>query len=317
MDRGRWKSGKVYQKEGDKGIMQDISVIIMTLNEERHIRRALTNSKKFAKEIFVVDSYSSDNTIKIAQQMGAVVFQHEWKSYSNQFAWAINNLPIKTEWVWRQDADEYLTEELIEELDDVLPKNDGTINGYTAQCLRKFMGREIKHGIVPLILLRLFRFGHAYIEDKLMDEHLVLNDGTIYDLKNAFYDDSLMTLTEWTNKHNSYATKEALDILLNEYSLTDNRPITIMGQHTANVRCKKLKYLRLPLFWRAFAFFVYRYFFKLGFLDGKEGFLWHFLQGFWYRTLADAKIFEIKKRFGFDDAKIKVWLLQNKPGTGW
>lgn len=74
------------------------------------------------------------------------------------------------------------------------------------------------------------------------------------------------------------------------------------------VRRKKLKYIKLPLFWRAFAFFVYRYFFRLGFLDGKEGFLWHFLQGFWYRALADAKVFELKKRMGYDEEKIKEYL---------
>lgn len=292
--------------------MQDISVIMLTFNEERHIRRALENSFKFAKEVFVLDSYSTDRTCEIARSMGAKVFQHQWENYSRQFAWGLKHLPIQTEWVWRQDADEYLTDELIAELDAVLPLNDGQVNGYTAPCLRKFMGRYIKHGIVPLILLRLFRNGHAAIENKMMDEHIQLSDGAVGVLRNPFFDDSLMTLTEWTQKHNGYATREAIDLLCTEYGMgIDSKASDFSGAHSASVRRKKLKYIKLPLFWRAFAFFVYRYVFRLGFLDGKEGFLWHFLQGFWYRTLADAKVFEIKKRFGFDDERIKAYLKDN------
>ena len=292
--------------------MQDISVIMLTFNEERHIRRALENSFRFAKEVFVVDSFSTDRTCEIARGMGAKVFQHKWENYSRQFTWGLQNLPIQTEWVWRQDADEYLADELISELETTLSRNDGQVNGYTAPCLRKFMGRYIKHGIVPLILLRLFRNGHAAIENKMMDEHIQLRDGRVGELKHPFFDDSLMTLTEWTQKHNAYATREAIDLLCTEFGLgIDHMASDSSGTHTAAVRRKKLKYIRLPLFWRAFAFFVYRYIFRLGFLDGKEGFLWHFLQGFWYRTLADAKVFELKKRFDFDDERIKAYLKEN------
>ena len=289
--------------------MQDISVVMLTFNEERHIRRALENSFKFAREVFVVDCFSTDKTVQIARSMGAQVYQHKWVNYSRQMAWALQNLPIKTEWVWRQDADEYLTDSLIKELDEVLPNGDKDVNGYTAPCLRKFMGREIKHGIVPLILLRLFRFNKARIENKLMDEHMEITEGRVGSLRNAFYDDSLMTLTEWTAKHNGYSTREALDLLSTEYGLErDNQACASAGTHSAHVRAMKLKYTRLPLFWRAFAYFIYRYFLRLGFLDGKEGFLWHFLQGFWYRSLADAKVYEIKERLGFDEDKIKNYV---------
>lgn len=289
--------------------MQDISVIMLTFNEERHIRRALSNSKKFAKEIFIVDCFSTDRTCDIAREMGAKVFQHEWENYSRQFAWALENLPITTEWVWRQDADEYLSDELIDEINHVLPASPDGVNGYTAQCLRKFMGRYIKHGIVPLILLRLFKIRYASIENKMMDEHMHVTEGYVGTLHNPFYDDSLMTLTEWTQKHNGYSSREALDLLATEYGIgIDNSVSASSGEHTAAVRAKKLKYIKLPLFWRAFAFFIYRYIVRGGFLDGKEGFLWHFLQGFWYRALADAKVFEIKKRHNFDDEAIKRYV---------
>lgn len=287
---------------------QDISAFIITFNEERHIRRAIENAKKYAKEVFVLDSYSTDRTCEIAESLGAHVYKRKFTYHADQLNWGLRNIPFQTEWIWRQDADEYLTDELIEEIEQRLPHVGKDVNAFTAPCLRKFMGRYIKHGIVPLVLLRLFRKGHAQWEDKKMDEHIYVTDGTIGSLNHAFFDDSLMTLTEWTNKHNAYATKEAVDLLCTEYGLHEGESVVNSGAHSMAVRRKKLKYIKLPLFWRAFAFFVYRYFFRLGFLDGKEGFLWHFLQGFWYRALADAKVFELKKRFGFDEERIKKYL---------
>ena len=289
--------------------MLDISVIILTFNEEIHIERCLRNARRFAKEIFVVDSFSTDKTVEIAKSMGAKVYQHEWKYPADQFNWALRNLPIKTEWVWKQDADEWLTDELIEELHQRIPQSSPGTNAYTAQCLRRFMGKEIKHGIIPLILLRLFEYRYGSVENKMMDEHVMISKGEVGELKHAFYDDNLKGLTWWTNKHNNYATKEAVELLMTEYGLSEHDVVN-SGSHSESVRRKKLKYVKLPLFWRAFAFFVYRYFFRLGLLDGKEGFLWHFLQGFWYRSLADAKVYEMKKRFGFDDEKIKAYICE-------
>lgn len=291
--------------------MLDISVIILTYNEKIHIERCINNAKKFAKEIYLVDCYSEDGTVEMAQSMGAKVFQHPWENYSKQFNWALQNLPITTEWIWRMDADEYLSDDLISELHQKLPSLPNNINGFTAPCLRIFMGKYIKHGIIPLILLRLFKIKYAICENRYMDEHIQLTEGKIGSLKNPFYDDNLNGLTWWTNKHNGYATREAIDLLLTEYDLLPQESVVNSGAHSAAIRKKKLKYIKLPLFWRAFAFFILRYIFRLGFLDGKEGFLWHFLQGFWYRTLADAKVYEIKKNHGFDSERIKTFLKEN------
>lgn len=288
--------------------MLDISVIILTYNEEIHLERCLNNAKKFAKEIFIVDSFSTDKTVEIANQMGAKVYQHPWENYSKQFNWGLQNLPIQTEWVWRMDADEYLSEELINELHQKLPQLPQSITAFTAPCLRIFMGRHIKHGIIPLILLRLFKIKYATCENRYMDEHIAISEGTISSLTNPFYDDNLNDLTWWTNKHNGYASREAIDLLLTEYNLLPQNTVVNSGENATNVRKKKLKYIKLPLFWRCFAFFFLRYFIRGGFLDGKEGFLWHFLQGFWYRALADAKVFEIKKKFNFNEEAIKSYL---------
>lgn len=288
--------------------MLDISVIILTYNEEIHLERCLNNAKKFAKEIFIVDSFSTDKTVEIAQRMGAKVYQHAWENYSKQFNWGLQNLPIQTEWVWRMDADEYLSEELINELNQKLPQLPQGTNAFTVPCLRIFMGKYIKHGIIPLILLRLFKIKYATCENRYMDEHIAISEGIIGSLNNPFYDDNLNDLTWWTNKHNGYASREAIDLLLTEYNLLPQNTVVNSGENATNVRKKKLKYIKLPLFWRCFAFFFLRYFIRGGFLDGKEGFLWHFLQGFWYRALADAKVYEIKKKFNFNEEAIKDYL---------
>lgn len=295
------------QHRGTYDTISDISVIMLTFNEERHIRRALDNSFKFAKDVFVIDSFSTDRTVEIAESMGAKVYQHEFINHAEQFSWGLENLPIKTEWIWKQDADEYLSDELILEINETLKRNDENVTAYTAKCLRVFMGKHIKHGIIPLILLRLFKHKYGVMEKKEMDEHLYVSVGIVGGLKNSFYDHNLNDLTWWTNKHNNYAIKEAKELLCIEYCINKNVVVN-SGEHAISVRKNKLRYIKLPLFFRCFLLFVYRYIFKLGFLDGEEGFLWHFLQGFWYRVLADAKVYELKKRFNFDDEKIKQYL---------
>ena len=199
-----------------------IAVIILTFNEEKHIERCIENVRQIASEIYVVDSYSTDRTVELAQSSGAVVYKNKWENYSRQFTWALDNLPIKSEWILRLDADEYLTSELIKEITSEIDIVSDNVNGFTAQRLVIFLGKYIKHGILPLIMLRLFRRGYGLIEDRQMDEHIVLTSGEVHALKHPFYDDNLNGITWWTNKHNGYATREAIDLLMTEYSKWGN-----------------------------------------------------------------------------------------------
>ena len=231
--------------------MQDISVIILTLNEERHIARVMQNAQKFARTVYVVDSYSTDRTVELATEMGAVAVRHEFQSHAKQFQWALDNLPITTEWVLRLDADEYLTDKLIDEIERRLPATPSGVNGYTLRCLYNFMGREINHGIIPLVLLRLFRYGKARIEDKLMDEHIYLTEGTTADMTYPFYNASLMTLTEWTAKHNWYATREAIELLTIEcqkHSVISSDWVSSMARRDfSGIFCKDGGIVLLPM----------------------------------------------------------------------
>ena len=257
-----------------------ISVIILTYNEEIHIERLLKNIAGLADEIFIVDSFSTDKTLEIAKKYGCKIFQHKFENQAQQFNWALDNLKIKNDWILRLDADEYLTSELKDEITEKLKNIPKNINGFYIKRRVYFMGRWIKHGAYyPIWLLRLFKKGKARSEQKTMDEHIVLLEGEAEKLKNDFIDDNKKNLEWWIAKHNNYSTRETADVLGGDY-----------GQG------KKKFYYRLPLFFRACAYFCYRYFIRLGFLDGKEGLIFHFLHAFWYRFLIDAKIYEYKNK---------------------
>lgn len=290
--------------------MQDLSVIILTYNEEIHIKRCIESIQPIAKEIFLVDSYSNDKTLEIATDLGAKVYQNKWENnYAKQFNWGLTNLPIKTKWVLRLDADEYLTPGLLKELKEKIPNLSDDITGVVFPLRRVFMNRTIKRGTGTVKLLRLFQFQKAHCEQRLMDEHIHLEVGSSVEFKHEFADHNLNNLAWWTTKHNGYSIREAVDLLDIELGLVGHFENEVqLSKQAAAKRHKKLKYARQPLFWRSFAYFLYRYFFRLGFLEGKEGFLWHFLQGWWYRTLVDAKIYEIKKACGTDKEKIKTYL---------
>lgn len=292
--------------------MLDVSVIILTYNEEIHIKRCLDNISSLVKEVFIIDSFSTDRTLEIARGYANVtILQNKWVNYATQFNWGLNNAPIKTKWVLRLDADEYLTEELKCELHERLPYLDDNYTGIILPLRRVFLGREIKRGVGRIKLMRIFQYGKAKSEVRMMDEHIQLLEGEAIEFQYGFADDNLNNLSWWTQKHVGYAIREAVDLLDMEYDLTGSAVADKdknMNDQAKAKRMAKHKYARQPLFWRSFAYFCYRYFLKLGFLEGKEGFLWHFLQGWWYRTLVDAKIYEIKKACGNDKEKIKLHL---------
>lgn len=293
----------------------DISVIILTKNEEIHIERCLENVKQFAKDTYVVDCLSTDRTVELAEKNGAKVVKHEWPgNHAAQFNWALDNLPISTEWILRLDADEYLTPELIEEFYDKIPQLPADISAVVLPLGRAFMGRVLKHGIVNGIkMIRLFRYGKVRYEERMMDEHFLIQEGVQTEFINKFIDDNRCSLRVFVDKHNGYSAKEAVHLLDAEYHFlevaeTDNENFSdgVRKKHQ-----NKDRYAKQPLFWRSFFYFCYRYFVKLGFLDGKEGFLWDFLQGLWYRMLVDAKVYEVKKACGSDKEKMKKYIETN------
>jgi len=290
--------------------MIDVSFIILTYNEEIHLERCLSSIRGLSDQVFLVDSHSTDKTCEIAGSMGAQAYQNPWPGkHSEQFNWALDHLPIRTKWVFKLDADEYLTEELCAELRARVSGLPEDCTGIVFPLRRVFMGRHIQRGTGTVRLLRMFRYGKARSEARWMDEHLQIASGKLVDFEHEFADDNLQDIGWWTRKHDGYALREAIDLLDIELGLLAAQENTVALSEEAQTKRKmKERYVRQPLFFRACLYFIYRYFFKRGFLDGVEGFLWNFLQGWWYRTLVDAKIYEIKKACGNDVAKIKTHL---------
>lgn len=293
-----------------------LSVIILTFNEEIHIARAITSALPIANEIFIVDSYSTDRTVEIARSLGASVIQHEFLNYAQQFQWAIDNCPIHTDWVMRLDADEYLTSELVDECKQRLASVPPDITGIDLKRRQIFMGRWIRHGDrYPLVLLRIWRRGKARIEQRWMDEHMVLTEGRAVTLQAEFCDDNLRDIGWWTDKHNRYATREALDVIVGRHRLgVADDGVLGSNQLTQPKQRRILKervYNNLPFFIAPLAYFIYRYVIRLGFLDGREGLVYHLLQGFWYRFLVQVRLLELEGAISrVRDRQSKLEILQ-------
>jgi len=281
--------------------MIDLSVIILTHNESKHIERCIESLRQVTDKIFIVDSFSTDDTVSIATSLGAVVIQNPWVSYAFQFNHGIQNNPFHTTWVMRMDADEYITTALALELRNSLSVVPDEVAGLYVKRRVYFMNQWIRRGdYYPIWLLRIWRNGLGICEELWMDEHIKVSSGETAQLKNDIVDHNLNNLTWWTQKHNNYAIREVIDLLNIKYNFGDIPTVVpdFWGNQEQRTRFLKIKYANLPLFTRPFMYFIYRYFVRLGFLDGKKGLIWHFLQGFWYRFLVDAKIFEVYQKAG-------------------
>lgn len=261
----------------------DITVIILAKNEEKNILYAIESAKQISFRIIVIDSGSTDKTIEIANNNGAETYYHDWLGHAKQFNWALDNCNIDTSWVFRLDADERISKELAEEIVHLKPNNEDV--GFEMRWRVYFMKKWIKHGGTHRpFFLRLFRYGKGRAEEKLMDEHVVVQ-GRVNKLKNDLIHYDYKGLDEWLTKHIWYSNLE-----LEMYYVQSD----LQG---GNVRQKSRRkiYYKLPLFLRARLYFWYRYYVQLGFLDGKEGRIYAFLQAYWYRYLVDSKIYERKK----------------------
>lgn len=274
-----------------------ITAVILTYNEEKHLPRCLASLEGITDNIIVVDCFSSDSTCDIAIAYGAKVLQNEWINYATQFNWALEQIE-STEWVLRIDSDEFITQSLAEQIQRELPILGNDVKGVYVNRRMTFLGRPIRYGgVFPIQVLRLFRYGHGECENRWMDEHLKVEGKTAL-LTGEIIDDNLNSLTWWTEKHNKYASREAVDLLNLEYGFIPHDSVAELSSgNQAGIKrwLKERVYFRLPLGFRALVYFLYRYVLRLGFLDGQAGTAFHVLQGFWYRYLVDAKVAEVKR----------------------
>lgn len=271
-----------------------VSVIILTYNEEKNIEYCLKNVYDWSDEIYIVDSFSTDETLKIAKKYTDKIYQQKFENYSLQRNWALDNLPIETEWIMFLDADEYLMKELKNEIEMVLPNSQ--CDGYYIKFRFIFLGRWIKYGgYYPSWILRIFRKGKGQFSREV-NERVYINGKTGF-LNNDFIHHDRKGLKDWLKKHIKYAEMEAE--LLSEQK-GEAGEISFLRDYLKGTPDRKKKWLRdkvfnnSPLFVRAILFYIYRYFFRLGFLDGKEGFIFHFLHGLWFWFIVDTLYLEKK-----------------------
>lgn len=277
-----------------------LSAIILTHNEEQNLPACLSSLQLLGCPIFVVDSGSTDRTLEIASQFGAMILEHPFTTHTQQWAWALKNVPVESEWVLALDADQAITSELAAEIRTQLGASAS--DGLYIKRRQVFRGRWIKHGgYYPKYLLKLFRRDKVYLHaGDAVDHHFYVRGscGKLqYDLIEANHKED--NISFWIEKHNRYAALMAAEEQRNrgggyEFPIT----ASLFGSPDQRVTWLKRLWSRLPLFVRPTLYFTYRYFLRAGFLDGKEGFIFHFLQAYWYRLLVDINLDEIRNLSG-------------------
>ncbi|MEK6637272.1 MAG: glycosyltransferase family 2 protein [Pseudomonadota bacterium] len=276
-----------------------ITVIILSFNEAVHIGRCIERLLPLVERVVVIDSFSTDRTVEIARSLGAEVFQNPWKNHAAQFAWGLEKTNVTSGWTMRIDCDEYLETGLQTEIISRLQTLPESVTACDFKLKVIFKGKFIRWGgFYATRLIRLWRTGFGQIEQRWMDERIVISSGERISLGGGdLVDENLKDIGWWTEKHNGYATRHMIDFINREHHLFPIDERVEQGGQNAG-RWKRFLRNRLyggaPLYVRAILYFIQRYFFRLGFLDGKQGFVWHFLQGFWYFVLMDAKIDEAR-----------------------
>lgn len=272
-----------------------ITFIILTHNEEANLDTCLRSVKSISNQIIVVDSFSQDKTEQICKNHNVQFYQNKFINQGIQFNWALDNIQIQTKWIMRLDADEYFTDELISEIKKI-DFNSDKIKAFMMNKRIYWMNKWIKYGgIYPMKTTRLFLKNFARYEE-ITEEYLVVNGKTQYINKDLVDDNKKNHIDFFTKKHlvtGEGEMREYLGLTKSDVSIKKK----LLGDKPERTRWLKLNlYNKSPLFLRCICYFFYRYFFRLGFLDGKEGLIFHFLQAFWYRFYIDSLIYETRKK---------------------
>jgi glycosyltransferase involved in cell wall biosynthesis len=272
-----------------------LAVIILTYNEEANLAQALSSVAGWSAETFVLDSLSTDRTLAIANQYDCHVVQHRFENYAAQRNFALEHLPIRSEWIFFLDADEWVSEGLRREITDLIASAPQE-NGFYVNRRFIWLGRWIRRGYYPSWILRLFRHHRGRCEDRAVNEQIIVEGATGY-LANDLIHEDRRGIGDWIVKHNGYASREALGLLRtmpdSSYREADAR---LFGPQAGRKRwIRQRVWNRLPPLVRPAGYFFYRYVLRFGFLDGLPAFTFHFLQALWYPMLIDIKYLELRR----------------------
>lgn len=276
----------------------DMTAVVIAFNENLHIGRCIDRLRGLVKRVVIIDSYSTDDTVAIAESLGAETIQHPFLNHAAQFNWGVEAAQIETGWVLRVDADEYLDAEGIRALRAAVAEATPDVSAFSMRRGVVFSERRIRFGgISNVYLTRIWRTGMAEVEARWMDEQVLVSAGETRRIDDgAIIDENLNDIGWWTSKHNGYTTRQMIQWMLAELRRADEIDISQLNQQVRRKRIlREQLYSPSPLFWRAIAYFLYRYVFAFGFLDGRAGFMFHFFQGLWNFFLVDVKIYEARQ----------------------
>ena len=274
-------------------LKSDITAIILTYNEEKHIERCILSIKEIVKKIIVVDSFSNDNTVDIAKKNNAEIFKNNFVNQSRQVNWALKNVKFSTKWILRIDADEILTEELKKKMSEKINIENHEISGISFNRKVRFFNKDINFGgVSPHKTLRLWQANKGKCEEAWMDEQIIVN-GKVQHINEYLIDSNLNGFSWWLEKHKKYAIREAINFLINKKNM--NQSMQPEDQSKINKYYKLKVYYKLPIFIRPFLLFIYNYFLKLGFLSSWQGLVFYFFQVMWFRLMVDVNIHQIEK----------------------
>jgi glycosyltransferase involved in cell wall biosynthesis len=265
-------------------------VVVLTFNSAGIIRETLAAALRVSPNVFVVDSGSKDGGEEIARGLGCQVVQRPFVNYSEQRNWAIAEVADRCAWQLHLDADEVLDDAAVAAIQAVL-EGPAAFDAYMIKRRDYFMGRELRFSGVNPWHLRLFRAGVGQCENRLYDQHFV-SSRPAGRLHGVMHDKNSMPITDWIARHNRWSDLEVDEMTRADGGGKDVLAARFFGDARERTRYLKGGYYRLPIALRAMSYFIYRYFFRLGILDGKPGFYFAFFQALWFRMLVDAKIYE-------------------------
>jgi len=278
---------------------RDFSFIILTFNEEIHLRRLLESIKDLHAEVFILDSGSTDDTLKIAQAYGAEVQNNPFVNHPKQWDFALKNFDIKTPWTIGLDADQVVTPELFDQLQKFKNIDFEGINGIYFNRKNYFQGSWIRYGgYYPIYLLKMFRtgIGHSDLNEN-MDHRFIVPGKTLIWKKGHLLEENLKEndIDFWFKKHGKYSDLIAQEEIERMQNLrTQLLKPNLWGNPDEKKAWLKRLWWKLPLGLRPYLYYSYRMIFKLGILDNKTARRFHYLQGLWFRKLVDEKISKLK-----------------------
>ena len=300
-------------------MLTNLTVVVLTYNEAPNIDRCLKSVKDFCN-IKVVDSGSNDQTIEKCRTYTSEIYEHPYETHAKQWQWTLDNVPIETEWLLALDADFCVTEQLKQDINDKLSAFSESIGGVYVRHLYMFGGGRIRFGGTKSYWLRLVR-----VQDCRVDYSDLVDFRFLIDAKTQTWNSAVIEsnahdedISVWLRKQDKFSLRLAVEEELRRNQQLDWEVTPrFLGNFDERFMWLRDKWLGFPLFIRPVLYFVYRYFLMLGFLDGRAGFLYHFLQGFWLRVIVDWKILQIRSyKFTNDELnRFKTIMLTTSSGS--